>query len=246
MTRKESTDVTLALVDTSLLSCWEEMVKQGAECSLLLKHNKGKVIATLQCTTSSVTPPSSSSAKKKKSMGNKEKKLERLLAYHQRLVVEKGLPPSRLMEQHAAASSAVSGSPSQSSVGKLYPCDQCDFATESQRGLKVHVGRSHKSLELPQQEKVRDFDKTAKHLEASPLKDIREELPKEQTCFECGGCGEFFDSEDNLNTHIENIHSTVLCSNCKMVFWEPDQLWPDPDSKPLACPFCFVAWPRLA
>ena len=166
--------VTLAHVDPALLSCWEEMVKQGAECSLLLKHNKGKVIATLQCTTSSVTSPSSSSAKKKKSKGNKEKKLERLLAYHQRLVVEKGLPPSRLMEQHAAASSAVSGSPSQSSVGKLYPCDQCDFATESQRGLKVHVGRSHKSLELPQQEKVRDSDKTVKHLEASPSPRISE------------------------------------------------------------------------
>ena len=56
--------VTLAHVDPALFSCWEEMVKRGAECSLLLKHNKGKVIATLQCTTSNVTP-SSSPAKRK-------------------------------------------------------------------------------------------------------------------------------------------------------------------------------------
>ena len=149
-------------------------MKRGAECSLLLKHiNKGKVIATLQCTTSNATHSSSSAKRKTKSKGNKEKKLERLLAYHQRLVVEKGLPPSRLMEQHAAASSVESPSFGE----KLFQCDQCDFATESQRGLKVHVGKSHKSSELPQQEKVRDSDKTVKHLEASPLKDIREELP---------------------------------------------------------------------
>ena len=239
MSGQDFVGVTLAHVDPALFSCWEEMVKRGAECSLLLKHNKGKVIATLQCTTSNVTHSSSSAKRKKKSNGNKEKKLERLLAYHQRLVVEKGLPPSRLMEQHAAASSVESPSFGE----KLFQCDQCDFATESQRGLKVHVGKSHKSFELPQQEKVRDSDKTVKHLEASPLKDIREELPNEQTDFECGGCGEFFDSEDNRNTHIENNHHSILCSNCKGVFWEPDQLWLDPDSKPRACPICFVAWP---
>ena len=70
-------------------------------------------------------------------------------------------------------------SPNQSSGGKLFQCDQCDFVTESQRGLKVHVGKSHKSSDLPQQEKSRDSEKTAKHLEASPLKDFREELPNE-------------------------------------------------------------------
>ena len=181
MSAQDFPGVTLAHVDPALLSCWEEMVKRGEECSLLVKHIKGQVIATLQCTSSSVTPSSSSAKRKKKSKGNKEKKLKGLLAYHQRLVVEKGLPPSRLMEQHAAASSVASGSPNQSSGGKLFQCDQCDFVTESQRGLKVHVGRSHKSSELPQQEKSRDSEKTARHLEASPLKDFREELPNEFT-----------------------------------------------------------------
>ena len=31
---------------------------------------------------------------------------------------------------------------------KHFKCDQCDFASDSQRGLKVHVGRSHKEIEV--------------------------------------------------------------------------------------------------
>ena len=53
MSSDDSPGVTLALVDPSLLSSWEGMVKRGVECSLLLKHSKGKIIATLQSTTPS-------------------------------------------------------------------------------------------------------------------------------------------------------------------------------------------------
>ena len=121
-------------------------MKQGQDCSLLLKHSKGKVTATLQSVkpiSPSSTTSSSTSAKRKKKNGDKKKKLDKLLAYHQRLVVEKGLPPSRLMEEHAAASSAAR---------KKFKCDQCDFVTESQRGLKVHIGRSHKDPEVLREE----------------------------------------------------------------------------------------------
>ena len=126
----DSFGVTLAHVDPLLLSCWEGMVKRGEDCSLLLKHSNGKVIATL----SSIKPithsstSSSTSAKRKKKKRDNKKKLEKLLAYHQRLVVEKGLPPSRLMEEHAAASSPEKK--------KKFKCDQCNFESESQRGLK--------------------------------------------------------------------------------------------------------------
>ena len=151
MTGKDSIDVTLAHVDPSLVSCWDKMVKQGEECSLHLKHSKGRVIATLQCTrtvkppTLSLSPSPSAKEKKKKRKGGKKKKLEKLLAYHQRLVEEKGLPPSRLMEEHAASSPAPS---TKVTSEKHFKCDQCDFASDSQRGLKVHVGRSHKETEV--------------------------------------------------------------------------------------------------
>ena len=154
MPGEDITDVTLACVDPALVSCWDRMVKQGKECSLLLKHSKGKVVATLQCTKSntpsaqSSSTPLSSSAKRKKKKGGKQRKLEKLLAYHQRLVVEKGLPPSRLMEEHAAISSTLPTPTDQSTGSKKFKCDQCDFASDSQRGLKVHVGRSHKNPEV--------------------------------------------------------------------------------------------------
>ena len=32
-------DVTLAYADPAILQCWEELVRQGAKCSLLLKHS---------------------------------------------------------------------------------------------------------------------------------------------------------------------------------------------------------------
>ena len=38
-------DVTLALVDANVLACWEDKVKLGLECSLLLKHSEGKLLA---------------------------------------------------------------------------------------------------------------------------------------------------------------------------------------------------------
>ena len=55
MSGVESSGVTLALVDSSILSCWEEMVKQGKECSLMLKYSKGNVTVKLQ-STSKVSP----------------------------------------------------------------------------------------------------------------------------------------------------------------------------------------------
>ena len=117
MAAANSLDVTLVPVDTSILSCWEEKVKQGIECSLLLKHSKGKVITTLKCSVdwpirnagsvrhfapSTQAKEKGGTKKKKKNKGGKKRKLESLLAYHQRLVEEKGLPPSRLMLEQAA------------------------------------------------------------------------------------------------------------------------------------------------
>ena len=82
-------------------------------------------------------------------------------------MVEKGLPPSRLMEEHAAASPAPTAN---STSGKQFKCDQCDFASDSQRGLKVHVGRSHKDPEVLRAEE-QDVS-----LNLSEISDVREEI----------------------------------------------------------------------
>ena len=60
-------------------------------------------------------------------------------------MAEKGLPLSRLMEEHAAPSVSPS---TKITREKQFKCDQCDFGSDTQRGLKVHVGRSHKESEV--------------------------------------------------------------------------------------------------
>ena len=77
------------------------------------------------------------------------------------------------MLQQAAAVSTSEPSPGQTE--KQFKCDQCEFSSESQRGFKVHMGRRHKDLQLP--ENLRD-DERKEFLAVSPLKEVREELPE--------------------------------------------------------------------
>ena len=177
MSGEDNVGVTLAHVDPFLVSCWDKMVKRGEECSLLLKHSKGKVVATLQCTTpvrtSTSLPSLSPSAlekkkKKKKRKGAKKRKLEKLLAYHQRLVVEKGLPPSRLMEEQAALSTPP---PAKSSSGSKFECDRCDFVSDTQHGLKVHMGKSHKNTEV-----LRDEEHEVSLVLSEPSDEVRDDI----------------------------------------------------------------------
>ena len=139
--------MTLAQVDPAILTCWEEMLKRGEECSLLLKHSKGRVTFSLQGITSaksssvaeiSSSPVSSAKNKKKKRKQKRrsKKRLEALLSYHQRLVEEKGLPPSRLMLQQAGAAKVT------------FKCEQCEFSSTSQRDVKDHKSRVHTEQSL--------------------------------------------------------------------------------------------------
>ena len=205
--------VTLALVDSTILSCWDEMVKQ---------HSKGNVTVELQ-STSKVSPlaqasMSASAEAKKGKKKSKKKRLERLLAYHQRLVEERGLPPSRLMLQQAAAVSTSEPSPGQTE--KQFKCDQCEFTSESQRGFKVHMGRRHKDLQLP--ENLRDGEQ---FLAVSPLKEVREELPAatevssptsvSDSVAKCVCCGQRCQSEEALRIHLRDKHGLPkICSDC--------------------------------
>ena len=84
--------VTLASADPQLLLCWEEKVRLGAECSLSLKHSKGKIVTILKSSSlrskkpnisssSTIVPPKAGKpinppkAEKKKKTRNKKKRL---------------------------------------------------------------------------------------------------------------------------------------------------------------------------
>ena len=88
---------------------------------------------------------------KKKNRSGSKTRLEALQAYHQSLVVEKGLPPSRVMLKHS--SSAVSPyktakKPMQEKV-TLFKCEICAYQSQSLHGIIVHKGRTHKELKKP-------------------------------------------------------------------------------------------------
>ena len=126
-------------------------------------------------------------------------------------------------------------------TAQVLKCDQCDYVGASEKGLKQHIRMKHKTSGAPpQQEELRDSANAVKPLEASPVKEIREEQPIEHT-FDCGDCEEVFESEVNLNTHIMKMmndendlqHATILCSGCKGVF-------KDREPRPAACPLCLM------
>ena len=142
----DSSDVTLGSVDPTVLSCWEKM-KQGADFSLHLEHRKGVITSILKCSSIRKTfdpkgIPSSkhSQAENKKKKQGSEKKLHSLLAYHQRLVQEKGLPPCNLMLQHAAVTSPQSSANIESE--NQFNCELCEWS-----GVK-HRRQEHEEPEL--------------------------------------------------------------------------------------------------
>ena len=132
-------------------------MKQGAECTLLLKHSKGKIETILKSRSSKISQPkvlpsadkpSIPAEKKKRKKANKKKRLEALLAFQKRLVEEKGLPPSRLMLQQAAVSPSNSV---QADIEEFehFRCDHCEYTTFSKHGLSVHMGYRHKKQQKP-------------------------------------------------------------------------------------------------
>ena len=158
MADKVIPDVTLSSADPHLVLCWEEKVSLGAECSLLLKHSKGKIITILKSSSfnsqkpkissfSPVVPPKAGKKKPKKARNNK-KRLESLLAYHQRLVTDKGMPPSKLMLQHAATAPALPVSTP--TKKEQFSCNHCEYSTPSKLGLVGHKGIKHKGPQRPE------------------------------------------------------------------------------------------------
>ena len=170
----------LVSVDPSILSCWGEKVKEGFDCILLLKHSKGRVTTVLKCSKwvaspdarKSVPQPAVSPTQVEVAKGMKKrrkmnkKKLESLLSYQERLVREKGLPPSRLMLEHAAAVPPLPAS-------KEFQCDQCEFSSTSKRGLSKHKSCKHKKSEEPETLRETEQNQSLNHSQAS---EEREEL----------------------------------------------------------------------
>ena len=173
-------------------------MKQGRECSLLLEYRNGKVTTTLKVSklrrSEARTPISdtkSQAEKINKGYGGKKKKnLSKLLDYHQKLVDEKGLPPSKLMLKHAAK--APSASPPKD--GCTFQCDQCENKFNSKRKLKQHMRNKHTNLQKPEE-----------------LRDVELVLEQEESSqdFKCEHCEKTFTSKQGVTIHIGHKHKDL-------------------------------------
>ena len=114
-----------------------------------------------------------------------------------------------------------------------FKCNICGNAFKSDKGLRIHKGKSHKGSELPHCEKIRDpgIDLS---LNVTQVKDIREEGTNLQL-FECDACGKKFESEDTLDNHMEIHGACVRCASCTQFFYDCDEA--------IACPGCSHPWP---
>ena len=117
-----------------------------------------------------------------------------MLSFHQRLVEENGLPPSKLMLEQAALASSprVQVEPEESDHFK---CAKCDYAAHSAHGVRVHMDTNHQEQQMPVVLHGKECDsKGAKHQE--PPKD-----PPEAD-FKCPSCLNLFSTEHSLSRHI--------------------------------------------
>ena len=103
------------------------------------------------------------------------------------------------MEEHAAISSVSS---LQSTGAKKVKCDQCDFSSDSQRGMKVHIGRSHKNPEVlrdgehdksldlscasSKREENSSFNAEEEEPDVEEIERIRSVLETTNQCYFCG------------------------------------------------------------
>ena len=230
-------DVTLASVDTALLLCWEEKVKQKKDCSLLLQCRGGRVITTLKvigprlqevsAAKSSLLPKSQAETHKKQKKNKSTKQnLVKLLKYHQRKVQEDGLPPSRLMLKHPAAAGVNLTSPEANINQEKFQCDKCDYKTETLRGLNVHIGHKHKepeNLRSDQQDtsfELSDVEEEREH--SFSLTNTTTTLDEPYIDFkssaesECGQCDFIGSSRTAIEEHI--IHNHSECTKCNSRF----------------------------
>ena len=231
MSAQYSSDVTLASADPALVLCWEEKVRQGEDCTLQLKHSKGRITTIFKSTRllNKIPHPHSSDpilpqAEKEKKKKNKRKRgtpksLEALLSYQKRLVEERGLPPSRLMQEQAAQASI---SPSQAGEEEdihNFKCEICDYSTNSKHGLSVHIGHKHKEQQKPGGLEVGDCEALViGNQEESNKKELvnSNSSSRPSKVLRCTLCRRTFHSNESFEEHKWCVYSSTKFTKCPL------------------------------
>ena len=169
------------------------------------------------------------------------KKLESLLAFQKRLVEEKGLPPSKLMLQHATVNTSSSSPVSEpDKVREEFKCGECEFSSKSKRGLKTHITRTHKDTQRPEvQSEVLEDLRSEEHqnslniselsqeresslvnadnssMSSTPVKETVSDSVADKCVLKCASCGKRCSSEEAVRIHLREKHRLPeKCSDC--------------------------------
>ena len=111
----------------------------------------------------------------------------------------------------------------QSKKGKQFVCNQCEYSTDSSRGLKTHVKRKHEKeaqtfpfkCELCDYE-IEDKFELKNHLVKHSFRRVNFQ------CEECDYCG---DNETTMAVHVGKMHSeNIVCGICDFVADNLDNL----------------------
>ena len=99
---------------------------------------------------------------------------------------------------------------------KTFKCDQCENIFKSENGLKIHIGKAHKGVNLPPPpDQLRSSHEGSLDIPISPLLDVRREEPshniESKVLIErCKGC-------DTVLSGFW-IREKQLCNDCYWVF----------------------------
>ena len=99
-------------------------------------------------------------------------------------------------------------------------CTLCNLSFNTEQGLKIHIGKTHKTADLPTPEKQRNHStSTEASLVLSPGNESRcEELESSTSAYhKCRGCEKVFMVQDDLIEHEDNDHP-LMCHICFKFF----------------------------
>ena len=98
---------------------------------------------------------------------------------------------------------------------KTLKCDQCENFFKTENGLKIHIGKAHKGVNLPPPpDQLRSSHEGSLDIPISPLLDVRREEPS-QICENCdeeirAGSTQYWDDfpmcEDCFHEHVVFFH----------------------------------------
>ena len=117
--------------------------------------------------------------------------------------------PSPKQADEATCCASESASASQNTeLRKPFKCDQCNFSSDSKRGLKEHIGKAHREPEVLQEDPCQDNSVFADHSKATT--NDKEDIKKGKTRHNCWfeKCSKLssFKSLSELNSHVRDIH----------------------------------------